>query len=142
MGLRLLFESEKPKSLLELGLTKEQATVIETNIKERQREAVRAEEIVQSEVAKFLAWFDARDVTPTIVALREKFEHIRRAEVERFVNRNGKMSEADIQAIEQLTTSLLNKFLHAPLVSLKQQGSSDGSTAYAQTIRQLFQLDR
>ncbi len=31
--LRLLFESEKPKSLLELGLTKEQATVIEGNIK-------------------------------------------------------------------------------------------------------------
>lgn len=117
-------------------------SVIETNIKERQREAVRAEEIVQSEVAKFLAWFDARDVTPTIVALREKFEHIRRAEVERFVSRNGRMSEADIQALEQLTTSLLNKFLHAPLVSLKQQGSSDGSTAYAQTIRQLFQLDR
>lgn len=31
--LRLLFESEKPKSLLELGLTKDQATVIEANIK-------------------------------------------------------------------------------------------------------------
>src|SRR5205823_1768082 len=59
-----------------------QATVRE-NLARRASEVQRAETIVDEEVQKFGAWFRSRGAIPTVVALRERFEAIRRAELER-----------------------------------------------------------
>ena len=59
-----------------------QATVRE-NLARRASEVARAEAIVADEVEKFGAWFRPRGAIPTVVALRQRFEAIRRAELER-----------------------------------------------------------
>ena len=59
-----------------------QATVRE-NLARRASEVARAEAIVGEEVEKFGAWFRSRGAIPTVVALRQRFEAIRRAELER-----------------------------------------------------------
>src|SRR5947208_12978145 len=59
-----------------------QATVRE-NLARRTSEVARAETIVGDEVAKFAAWFQSRGAIPTVVALRQRFEDIRRAELQR-----------------------------------------------------------
>ena len=59
-----------------------QATVRE-NLARRASEVARAETIVNEEVEKFGGWFRSRGAIPTVVALRERFEAIRRAELER-----------------------------------------------------------
>ena len=59
-----------------------QATVRE-NLARRANEVAHAEAIVGEEVEKFGAWLRARGAVPTVVALRERFESIRRAELER-----------------------------------------------------------
>ncbi len=58
-------------------------TTVRENLARRASEVVRAETIVNEEVNKFGAWFRSRAAIPTIVALRERFEAIRRAELER-----------------------------------------------------------
>src|SRR5439155_20475417 len=57
--------------------------VIADNKGARPREAVKAETIIDAEVDSFWRWFTSLDVVPTIVALRDKVEGIRRREVER-----------------------------------------------------------
>ena len=52
--------------------------VTHENIKDREKEARKAEAIVEEEVAKFVTWYRSLDITPTIVALRKKFEEIRK----------------------------------------------------------------
>ena len=59
-----------------------QATVRE-NLARRASEVARAEAIVSEEVDKFGGWFRSRGAIPTVVALRQHFETIRRAELER-----------------------------------------------------------
>src|SRR5437763_3252979 len=59
-----------------------QATVRE-NLARRESEVTHAERIVADEIEKFGAWFRARGAIPTVVALRQRFEAIRRAEPER-----------------------------------------------------------
>ena len=49
-------------------------SVVESNIKERQREAEQAEEIIEEEINTFMSWLTTIDVVPTIVALRERAE--------------------------------------------------------------------
>ena len=57
-----------------------QATVRE-NLARRASEVTRAETIVDEEVEKFGAWLRSRGAIPTVVALRQRFEAIRRAEL-------------------------------------------------------------
>src|SRR6185295_12991530 len=62
-------------------------SVVEANLKERQREALRAQTLLEGEVVKFAGRLQQLEVVPTIVSLREKLEAIRRAELERALGR-------------------------------------------------------
>jgi len=47
--------------------------VVDANKEGRRNEALKAEEIIAEEIAAFEQWFNALEVVPTIVALREKW---------------------------------------------------------------------
>ena len=53
--------------------------VVNTNLKERNKEAERAEAIVEAEVEKMIARLHVQEVAPTIVSLQEQLEEIRSA---------------------------------------------------------------
>ncbi len=94
--------------------------VANENIKDREKEARRAETIVQDEVVKFVNWYRSLDVTPTIVALRKKFEEIRKKELEKTLSLHPNLSEKEKQSLEALTSAIINKILHTPITLLKQ----------------------
>jgi glutamyl-tRNA reductase len=115
--------------------------VIEYNIKEREREAKKAEAILQEEVEKFIKWQASLDVVPTIVSLREKLESIREAETRKALSRLKNLSREDRKAVEALTSAMINKILHHPTVVLKKTGQNEGSAELIQTVRRIFDLD-
>src|SRR6266704_5896755 len=92
--------------------------VIDANLKERMKEASRAEEIVDSEVQAFCLKMQSREVVPTIVQLRDTLERLRRDEIER--NRRHFKDLSPEAAVDQITKSLINKILHTPIEQLKQ----------------------
>src|SRR5437762_6424237 len=57
--------------------------VIDSNLKERLKEAGRAEQIIDAEVQNFCTKMRSREMTPVIVELREGAEKLRRDEIER-----------------------------------------------------------
>ena len=57
--------------------------VIEENIEDRQRAALKGERLVDEAVIRFRQWYQSLDVVPTIVGLRRKFELVIRSEVTR-----------------------------------------------------------
>ncbi len=117
-------------------------TVVAANIKEREREAGQAEDIISEEVETTSRWLKSLEVVPTIVALKSKAEEIRRSELEKTLSRLGRLSETERQAVEVLTSSIINKLLHAPLVSLKHEASSENGSTYIEAARRLFNLDK
>jgi len=115
--------------------------VIEENIKDRSRESIKGERIVDEAVISFQQWFESLGVVPTIVALRNKIDSIARSEVDRTLQSLNHLSDNDCQAIYRMTNSLINKVLHDPTLFLKSNGCHGDRSAYIDLTRKLFKLD-
>jgi glutamyl-tRNA reductase len=116
-----------------------QSTVRE-NLARRGSEVARAEAIVGEEVEKFGAWFRSRGAIPTVVALRERFEAIRRAELERL---NFKLSTLPPEArarVDEITHLIVEKLLLTPTEQLKSVTDTDTVGAYSEALTRLFGL--
>lgn len=115
-------------------------SVISSNIREREREAERAELIVESEIMQFQQTLRVLDIGPTIGALRNKLQDIARSELTRQRNRLGPLTVEQEDAIEALLLSTVNKISH-PLLSHMRR-SFDASDAEAiQAWRDIFGLE-
>ncbi len=115
--------------------------VIEVNKSERLKEADKAERIVTEETLKFTQWLENFEVTPTIVAIREKADAIRTAELAKTLSQLKDLSPKEIKSIEILTTSLINKLLHDPLNFLKSNNAPDEKEMKLDLTRKIFGLD-
>ena len=121
-----------------------QASVRE-NLARRGNEAARAEAIVDEELAKFATWLRSRGVIPTVVALRQSFESIRRAEVDRLEFKlSGLPSEVreDARArVDEITHLLVEKLLLTPTEQLKSLADPETAATYAEAITRVFGLE-
>jgi glutamyl-tRNA reductase len=115
--------------------------VVEENIEDRQREAVKGERIVEEAVIQFRRWYEGLEVVPTIVALREKLEAIGRAELEKTVQGLPHLDGEDRRALERMLRALTNKFLHDPTIYLKCEDCHGDRRRALDTTRKLFRLD-
>jgi glutamyl-tRNA reductase len=115
-------------------------SVVESNMRERQREAHRGEALVEREVAKFADRLKDLEVVPTIVSLREKLEEIRRGEVARALGRLAGADEATKQALEALSQAIVNKVLHAPTVKLRDSSRAGHGRRWIEVISEVFGL--
>jgi glutamyl-tRNA reductase len=114
--------------------------VVEANKKQREREAVWAEEIVQEEVQKTMRRLASRDLVPTIVALEDRLNAIREGEVERYNTRLGNLTPEQRQAVDALTRGIMNKILHGPITELKNGAGQPEQAALVRLVRKIFGL--
>ncbi len=115
--------------------------VVQENRHERQREALVAEELVGREVQHFTQWLAVRDAVPTIVALRQRGEAIRVQAVEKALQKLGPLDARQRQALEALTSGIVNTLLHAPTVYLKRSSREGQVRDAVHVVRHLFDLD-
>ena len=114
--------------------------VANENVKDREKEAQKAETLVQDEVVKFVTWYRSLEVTPTIVALRKKFEEIRKKELEKTLSLHPNLSDKEKKSLEALTSAIINKILHAPITLLKQTNEEAIADLYLDALHALFGL--
>jgi len=117
-----------------------QATVRE-NLARRENEVARAEAIVAEEIQKFGAWFRARGAIPTVVALRQRFEAIRRTELERLESKLASMPPDARARVDEITHLIVEKLLLTPTEQLKAVGDTEAVSAYTEALTRLFGLD-
>ena len=115
--------------------------VVDENVRNRHREAEKAEGIIGEEVLRFAEWYNTLEVVPTIVSLREKAESILRAELERSGSWLRGLGEEDRKNVEILAAQIINKILHDPVTGLKEESRSNGAMPYVAAIRKLFRLE-
>jgi glutamyl-tRNA reductase len=99
-----------------------------------------AEEIVAEEVNRFGAWLRSRGAVPTIVALRQRFEAIRRAELERLEFKLASLPPEARARVDEVTHLIVEKLLLTPTEQLKAAGDADAVTAYSEALTRLFDL--
>jgi glutamyl-tRNA reductase len=113
--------------------------VVRESLNGRWREAERAEAIVEREAERFRDWQASLQVVPAIASLRERAENIRSGELAKAESRLEGLSESERRTVESLTTQIVNKLLHVPIVRLKQAAATEG-TGYVEVARDLFDL--
>jgi len=114
--------------------------IVEQNLERRALEIPAVESILESEMHDFFGQQATLEVGPVIRELRQRFEVIRRKEVERFRSR---FSEEDQPLAERLTRDMVNKLLHWPTLEIRALAQDNGSSAERLAwARRLFGLDR
>ena len=115
--------------------------VVERNLDRRMDEVPAVEKIVGEEKTAFVSWYNSLQVGPTIHELRETIESIRTQEVQKNINR---FRQEDRELVELVTRRIVNKILHHPITSLKQQnenGEPKGEAlAKIHALREMFRL--
>jgi glutamyl-tRNA reductase len=114
--------------------------IVAQTLSGRRREAERAESLVAVEAEKFHEWHASLDVVPAIASLRAKAEEIRAAELRKAESLLGRLDESQRNAVESVTSQIVNKLLHLPTVRLKQAAAAADGVLYAEAVRHLFGL--
>lgn len=114
--------------------------------RERQREAVNAERIVDEETTRFLTWMQQETVTPTIKDMYGKAGGICQREVAHAIRELAKAQDAPVDSeqqavLEALANAVAKKILHGPVVRMRKQASNPDAYLYTETARFLFGLD-
>jgi glutamyl-tRNA reductase len=115
--------------------------IVDENIEDRNREAIKAERIIDEAVIRFRQWLTSLDVVPTIIDLRKKSNELMQKELAKTINALNPLSDKERQAIENMAKSLVNKILHAPTTFLKQNGCYGDKAVSVDLARKLFDLD-
>ena len=113
---------------------------MQENLSRRSQEIAHAETIVAEELLKFATWRRSRGAVPTIVALRQRFDAIRRSELQRL---DGKLAglPPDARArVDEVTRLIVEKLLHEPTEQLKALPDEETQVAYTEAVNRLFRL--
>ena len=99
--------------------------VVHETARGREAEFAKAEAIAVDEAERFREWLATRDIAPTIASIRERAEAIRRSELAKASGRLAGLSERERNAVESLTSQIVNKLLHEPIVRLKEAAAAE-----------------
>jgi glutamyl-tRNA reductase len=116
--------------------------VADTNREKRLKKAEQAEEIVDAEVEQFLRKMATHEVVPTILELQQRLDEIRRGELEKCLKKMGPITTEQRAAVEMLSSSIINKVAHYPILRIKESAADQNEKAESirDTIRKIFGL--
>jgi glutamyl-tRNA reductase len=115
-------------------------TIVKENLTRRGGELTRAESIVEEEVAKFTAWMQSREIIPTVVALRQRFEAIRQSELHRLEHKMSGLPPEARARLDEITHLIVEKLLLTPTEQLKAVNDETMVVTYSDALNRLFSL--
>ncbi len=112
----------------------------ERNRAERDRELPAALRIVQQETARFMAELHHRATGPIIQQLLEGWQRPKEEELARLLNRLPELDTKGQEEVRRAFDRLINKLLHPPLQSLRDESREGIPSRLIEALRKLFQL--
>jgi len=112
----------------------------DANRREREKEWPKAERIVEDETARFMAELAHRATGPTIRRLKAQADQVKTEELRRLLNKLGGLDDRSRCEIVCSFDRLVNKLLHPPLESLRDEADSGPPHGLLDALKRLFQL--
>ncbi|MCY2995211.1 MAG: glutamyl-tRNA reductase [Planctomycetota bacterium] len=112
----------------------------EANRRAREKEWPKAEKIIEEETARFMTDLSHRATGPTIKRLKAQADEVKQDELTRLLNKLGGLDERTRSEIERSFERLVNKLLHPPLESLRDEAASGPPHKLLDALKRLFQL--
>ncbi|OFW15218.1 MAG: glutamyl-tRNA reductase [Acidobacteria bacterium RIFCSPLOWO2_02_FULL_67_21] len=114
--------------------------IVQENLARRGGEIARAEAIVAEELSRFTAWQRSRRAIPTVIALRQRFDDIRRSELERLETKLGGLPPDARARVDEVTRLIVEKLLLEPTEQLKALPDEETQAVYTEAVSRLFRL--
>ena len=115
--------------------------VVEDNIKEREYEAIHAQQIIDEEVSSILARFQYLSCQPIMARLSNKAEKTRRRELKRAMAKLPDIKESEYRIIEHMSHMIVRKLLREPMTKLNDSAGTENEQYYVDSVTKLFKLD-
>jgi len=113
--------------------------VVAGNRSVRQAEARKAEGIIEEEIQRFAGWLGSLEVLPTLSALRAHAAEIAEQVLRENEGKWESASQRDLERIDAVVRSTLNRLLHGPTARIKELGD-DRVHGRMALLRDLFSL--
>jgi glutamyl-tRNA reductase len=110
------------------------------NRREREKEWPQAERIIEDETQRFMTDLNHRATAPTIRRLKLRADEVKVDELARLLNKLGKVDPKVEADIRQAFDRLVNKLLHPPLESLRDEAQHGAPHGLLDALKRLFQL--
>jgi glutamyl-tRNA reductase len=110
------------------------------NRESRSHEIARARAIIEQETSRFLQDLSHKATGPIIQRLRESWHDVSRQELEQLFRKLPALSESDRTAVERSVERIVNKLLHPPLETLKDEAREGTHHGLLDAIRRLFRI--
>lgn len=115
-------------------------SVVDDHIKERQEEAVEAENMVAEEVEAMTKKLRYLSCRPLMAELTDRAEAIREREVRRALSKFENLSEADLKNLNNMTKMIVRKLLRMPMMELNASAGTVKQSFYMAAMQSLFRL--
>ena len=115
--------------------------VVDRHHQERELAAIKAEEIVEEEMLIFQKWHNSLFTVPTIMALQQKGQKIKDAQLEQAFRHLEGLTPKQEKAVRTMANSIVNKLFHGVIVNLKEYANTSQGHLYAEVLQDLFDLD-
>ncbi|HEU4989025.1 MAG TPA: glutamyl-tRNA reductase [Gemmatimonadaceae bacterium] len=115
--------------------------VIQSNLDRRRGELPAAEQIVNAEMDRYWEWLAGLSAVPVLRSFRARMDGVREAELAAALRRLRDLTPEERGAVEYLTKSLMNKFMHEPSVRLRAASANGRGLGVVDAMRYLFALD-
>jgi glutamyl-tRNA reductase len=112
----------------------------ERNRRERDSEWPVAMEIVEQETARFMAELNHRATAPIIKRLKQGWQQLKADELKRLFNKLPNLDARSREEVDQSFDRLINKLLHPPLESLRDEARQGVPHATLEVLKRLFNL--
>ena len=113
----------------------------EANQQAREKEWPKAEKIIAEETDRFMTELNHRATGPTIRRLKQRADEIKQQELSRLQNKLGAIDTDQAAEIEQAFDRLVNKLLHPPLESLRDEAAQGPPHGLLEALRRLFKIN-
>ena len=101
-----------------------------------------AEHLISGEVDRYWEWLAGLAAVPTLTQMRNRMESMREREVSEALRRLDHLAPAERAVVEELSRSLMNKFLHEPTVRLRAAAANGRGLGVVDTGGYLVGLER
>ncbi len=117
-------------------------TVISKTINNRKKEVPRVLEIINTNLSGFYNWIEETSFTPAIQKFKKCLEEIRQNEIKRHIKQLKIEGEDNVQTIDIITKSIMNKIVKLPVVQIKSACKRGESDNFVDALTDLFDLEK
>lgn len=114
--------------------------VCQRNREARDRQLPLARQIIEAETRRLVNDHFVRRCGPVIRQVREGWEQVKQEELQRLLQRLPQADERVRHEVEKAFDRLINKLLHPPLESIRNEGQSPRRWTLVEALARLFQI--